>query len=136
MNIVKGWPPNVDQLDEAFGVRKQSGLIFSWGSTVYVPGGEELPRSLRAHEAAHGARQTNDSAKIEAWWTRYIADQVFRFEEELFAHKAEYRNYCDNHRDGNSRARYLHQIGQRLASKLYGGLISPAKARAAIAEAR
>jgi hypothetical protein len=128
MTIVKGWPPNIDQIDAALNVRGTRGLIFSYGHTVYVPDGGELSAALRAHEAVHGERQGDTIATIQAWWARYLVEPEFRYAEELPAHVAEYRAFCAHHGDSNMRARYLHRIGQRLGSKLYGGLIKPARA--------
>lgn len=136
MNIVKGWPPNIDQIDAAFKVRGQKGLIFTFGGTVYVPDGGNLHAALRAHEGAHSGRQTTDWKKIEEWWTSYCEDPKFRLNEERIAHRAEYKEFCNQYTDRNYRARYLQKIAQRFASPLYGGLVTVAEAKRFITEAR
>lgn len=134
MKIVHAYPPNIDAIDAAFKVRGQKGVLFTFGDTIYVPGGERVPAPLKAHEGVHFSRQTNDRPKIEAWWERYIADPEFRLAEELPAHRAEYRQFCALERDRNARSRYLHEIAQRLAGPFYGGLVSFIEARKRIAE--
>lgn len=136
MNIVRGYPPNIDELDRAFGVKKQPGLIFAWGSVIFKPEGPlELPRELIAHEGIHCARQGNLQPTIEKWWHDYIADPEFRLAEELPAHVAEYREYCSRHADPNKRAMVLFNIiAKRLCSPIYGGLLTHAEARKLIKE--
>jgi hypothetical protein len=129
MNIVHDWPPNIDQIDAAFNVRGQRGVIFTWGGTIFVPGGESLSPALRAHEAVHTEQQTTDVRTIQAWWDRYIADTGFRLEQEKAAHRAEYREYCRLHRDRNVRAEMLRKIAQRLCGPLYGKLVSYTEAK-------
>jgi hypothetical protein len=134
MRIVQGPPPNYAELVAAFpDIKGRTDIVFSWGPSVYVLNRNcVLTPSVRAHEEVHGARQINDVAKIEGWWRRYVEDPQFRLKEELEAHRVEYRTYCSNTLDRNRRARYLQFMAQRFASPMYGGLISLAKAKAAI----
>lgn len=135
MRIVHGYPPNYAELVKAFDIGGRTDVIFSWGSTVYVLNGNGvLTPSLRAHEQVHGDRQTDDTAKIEAWWKSYLADPEFRLAEEIRAHREEFRTYCKNTPDRNRRARQAHTIAQRFASPIYGGIISFKKAKEAISK--
>jgi hypothetical protein len=74
-----------------------------------------------AHERVHCLQQGND---IDGWWENYFEDKSFRLEQEMEAHKVEYRTFCLRHKDRNSRAAYLLAISQRLASPMYGKLLT------------
>lgn len=135
MRVIVGRPPNFEEIAATFPMARGPGAIFTFGDAIYVPGGAHLLTPyLKAHEGVHYARQTNDTAKIEAWWRTYLVDAQFRLQEELPAHRAEFRTYCSLHRDPNARIRFLYGIGERLSGKLYGGLMTPAAARRAIAD--
>lgn len=136
MNIVHAWPPNIEEIDAAFNVKGQRGVVFTYGGTIFVPGGETLSLALRAHEAAHSERQTTDVKQIESWWRKYIKDPEFRLAEEIPAHRAEYREYARLHRDRNMRSEMLRKIAQRLASPLYGNLVKFREAKAFVEGAR
>ena len=136
MKVVTGYPPNFAQIDEVFNVRERSGVIYCYGSTIFVPDGGDVPPELLAHEHVHYVRQTDTVTLIEAWWAKYLVDPEFRLAEELPAHRAEYRKVCDTVKDRNARNRALHAIAGKLAGPLYLGIISHSKARAFIAGCR
>lgn len=118
-----------DEIDAKFDLKSQRGVIFAWGDRIYNPDKIEVTPALMAHERVHGERQGTDP---EWWWRRYLDQPAFRLDEEMPAHQAEYREFCATHKDRNARARYLFGCGQRLASPLYGGLISAPDAARAI----
>jgi hypothetical protein len=66
--------------------------------------------------------------KILAWWDRYLVDTDFRLEQELEAHRVEYRTFCSRNKDRNLRAKYLHATSSRLASPMYGKLLTTKEA--------
>jgi hypothetical protein len=75
MNIVHDWPPNIDQIDAAFNVRGQRGVIFSLGRDhLRARRGIALAGAARARGRAHGAADHGRAQAIQAWWDRYIAD--------------------------------------------------------------
>ncbi len=129
MNIVRGTPPNFREIVAVFPAAKREGVIFTWGDTVYVNGVPELNPQLKAHEAIHKQQQERMGGP-QQWWDRYLIDPPFRLEEELAAHRAEYRTL--KHIDRNQAARALDFIAERLSSPLYGGMISKQDARRAI----
>lgn len=133
MKIVHAYPPNFAQIDEVFKVRERKGVIYCYGDAIYVPDGGDVSPELRAHEGVHYSRQTNDTAKIEAWWAKYLVDPEFRLAEEIPAHRAEYRQFCSTVRDRNARSRALYSIAGKLSGPLYLGIISHSKARQVIA---
>jgi len=106
-------------------------VIFCWGQTIHNPERIKVTRELVEHEKIHGARQ-GIGPDIEAWWRRYIAEPSFRFQEELPAHRAEYHAFCKRHGSQERRAQYLDCVAAKLASPLYGELVTATEARHAI----
>jgi len=132
MMIVVANPPNIDAIDAVFHVKGKPGVIFTYGQTLYNPSGTHISEPLKAHELAHMGQQENP----DSWWTRYLVDMEFRLDQELEAHKAEYRRYCELHADRNMRNSFLTGIAARLSGPLYGWLIKYSAARSAIAGVR
>ena len=132
MQQVTGFPPNIDEILKVFPDAAKPGVIFAYGDIIYVPTGQELSFALVEHEQVHGDRQNRRG--VAAWWDQYLVDGEFRFNEELPAHQVEYRAFCDEHTDRNLRSQYLNHIAARLASPLYGNLLSQSAARKAITE--
>lgn len=126
MKIVRGRPPNFDEIAAKFPAANKKGIIFTYGDTVYVTGDKPLNEALKKHEAVHIEQQRKIGGP-DIWWERYISDPDFRLEQELEAHRAEYRHYKDYGRE--TARRNLKVIAKRLASPLYGRAITKAKAR-------
>jgi hypothetical protein len=63
-----------------------------------------------------------------------LVDPSFRLEEELLAHRAEYRAYCARHPNRAKQARMIDWIAEKLAAPLYGSLVSVDDARRAVLE--
>lgn len=120
MKIVKDYPPNYKVLREVFKLSGEE--IFTYGDTVFNPTGNALSRELRAHEQVHIWQQENTN--VERWWERYVADPEFRLEQELEAHRIEFQTFCMTNKDRNARNAYLIRIARRLASPMYGNVIS------------
>lgn len=125
LNVVKGLPPNFADIVAVFPAAAGIDTIFTYGQTVYVPSGNTLTRALEIHEGVHMAQQSDP----ESWWKRYLVDPEFRLDQELPAHRAEYRAFKIMYNDRNEQNRYLHAVASRLASPLYGGLLTVSKAR-------
>lgn len=129
MNVVNSTPPNFGDILAVFPDAIKPGVIFTYGNTIYNPSGVELSSALRAHEGIHCGRQ---GAEVGRWWARYLVDAEFRLEEELLGHRAEYRTFIGTTRNREAHNNYLQQIANRLASPLYGNLLSMQQARKAI----
>jgi hypothetical protein len=123
VRVLHLFPPNYRKIVEQFDVRGRP-VIFAYGSAIYNPTKVEIPPELRRHEEVHMIRQGGDP---ETWWDRYIAEPAFRLAEEIPAHAAEYQASVSHYRE-----RALGQIAIKLASPLYGNLITVAGAREAI----
>jgi hypothetical protein len=115
VSIVIGRPPNFDQILAAFPDADKPGVIFAFGHDIYNPSGGVIPPALLAHEAVHCHRQ---STAADLWWEQYIADPMFRYQEELFAHVAEYKAQAGR-LDRNLRAKLLMATAARLCAPLY-----------------
>lgn len=133
MTVIAAYPPNIDALDKAFEVRGKKGIIFTYAPHIYVPGGEILTPALQAHEEVHLDQQIRAGGP-EAWWEQYLRDTTFRAQEELKAHRVEYATYCMYEKDKNQRNFYLVMISQRLASKMYGRIMTVTEARKGISQ--
>jgi len=131
MRIIFESPPMFDEIDARFHVAGKP-VIFAWGDIIYNPEGITIPPQLIVHEAVHGARQGGD---IDGWWRRYIEDAAFRLYEEIPAHSAEYQYLLQNAVNRKQRRRCLKVTANRLASPLYGGIVSRAKAISLLKEA-
>lgn len=131
MRVLAEKPPIWDRIVAAFPhVDRQPGIIFAWGTRVYMPFGGTLTRELAAHERTHGQRQLKMG--LDAWWDRYLADPDFRYAEEAPAHRAEYWAFCRREADRKARAWFLEQVAQRLSGPLYGGVTTLDQARRCI----
>lgn len=135
MKIVRERPPNYDKIVAAFPlVARQRGIFFAYDDTIFNPDGAELTPSLIAHEVAHCERQQLFAASgADGWWTCYCADPLFRLEEEIIAHRAEWRDFVARGHGRHERRAYLARISKRLASPLYGALTSASRAKEIIA---
>lgn len=129
MEIVVARPPNYDEVIARFPFAANHGVIFTYGQTIYNPSSVEISAALKCHESVHAQRQGEDEEEIRAWWSRYLNEPMFRVEEELLAHRAEYRAFKGWTKDRNAVARELDTIARRLSGPLYGGVLSYAAAR-------
>lgn len=132
--IIQDFPPNYHEIDAAFNVRDNHGVIFSFGDRIYAPHGPKIiAPELIAHEGIHGQRQGTKHAKILAWWDRYIDDIEFRLDEELVAHRAEYRHLMQFGNRTKRRAA-LKRTSLRLSAPLYGEVINRKQAELLLQE--
>jgi hypothetical protein len=125
MKVLKGYPPNFAALAKVFPIKGKPGILYAWGDKLWNPSGVAVTPWIMAHEMVHGDRQLGMG--LEQWWQRYIDSAVFRYDEEILAHQAEWNAYT-----GPDAARYLDLISARLASPLYGHLLTYYEAREAI----
>lgn len=128
--IIVAKPPVYDRCIAAFGAEAIVGMpvLWSWGDRIYNPLNIEIPRELIAHERVHGHRQFG---QVETWWDRYLASPAFRYEEELVAHRAEWHSMV-RYGAGKNLAPVFDAIASRLASALYGNVVTLEQAKAAL----
>jgi len=124
MKIITAYPPNFTKIARAFPVKGKPGILYSWGDRIYNPSGISIPPWLIAHEEIHGQQQ--ETPGVERWWDNYLDDTQFRLEQEVEAHRREYQWIADpeHHLEPHVQERYLFQMAERLASPLYGYLVT------------
>lgn len=115
--IIVAKPPNFDAILAAFPDADKPGVIFAYGPDIFNPSGGNIPAALMAHENTHCGRQA--AQRPESWWSMYLGDSEFRYQEELLAHAAEYRSQATPRFDRNERALLLHFTARRLIAPLY-----------------
>ena len=128
MKVDAALPPNFDDILAAFPEARMPGVMFCWGDTIYSPGSTSVADYFHAHEAVHAIQQGDDPA---GWWKKYISSLEFRLEQEIPAHRAEYQFRCKA-QSRVKRRMLLRITAKKLASPLYGNLISVGKAKAAL----
>lgn len=126
MKIITGRPPNFDVLMKAFPKAAGRDVIFAYAPDIYIPSGSELPPQLLDHESVHIERQL--IMGVEAWWEKYLVDAEFRYEEELLAHRAEYKKLCEMYPTRQQRKYFLRHVGKKLSAALYGKMVTERQA--------
>ena len=111
MEIRNENPPNFQEIKAVLPASEDN--IFTYGSTLYVPSGREVPPDILEHEKVHSKQQKNPAV----WWDKYLKDLAFRLEEELVAYKAQYAFAKEKH--GSSAAKLALEEFARNLSTLY-----------------
>ncbi len=135
MKIIHERPPNFEDIVKVFPMADNYGVVFAFNGAIYSPSGNEIPYSLIKHEEVHCARQGGTEAGSIEWWEKYLKNMEFRYSEELLAHQAEYRACIENALNRNMKRRALKQIAKRLASPLYGKMVTKKQAQLEILSA-
>lgn len=127
MKIVKDFPPNYQQIIARIpAVGRRLSIIFTYGDTVYCPGGNtNLPDHLIAHEAVHSEIQAEMG--VEAWWELYLTSTRFRLEQELLAYRKQYEVL--QRYDRATRRMVLGRISKSLSGAMYGKLVDKSTAQ-------
>lgn len=125
MQILKELPPQalVTRLEAAGMSVDLSKTIFTYGDTIYNPTGHELPSHLVAHESIHAQQQRRTIGGAEMWWAAYLADPMFRLDQEAEAYGHQYAFFCKNKKSQTARLQLLSALGNMLAGETYGGMI-------------
>lgn len=130
MQILVERPPNYSAIAAAFPIAGRK-VIFAWGDCIYNPHNIAIGPELLAHEAVHGSRMRQAPF---LWWQRYIEDPAFRLHEETLAHAAEVITLLRMHGNNrNNRRRFEAYVAGKLASPLYGPMVTNKKARELLA---
>lgn len=122
------YPPNVATIAKFFPIRGQ--ILFAYAPDIYNPRNTELLPCLLEHETEHIRSQLSYDGGVEAWWTRYCLDPVFRLAEEVMGHTAEmmHRLRTEAGESKNRQARIVQETADRLRAPLYGWKMSRNKA--------
>lgn len=108
--------------------------VWTYGDTIYNPGGINMPEDLIAHESTHAVQQENYEGGKDAWWKRYLIDADFRAEQEAQAYGVQYASFCSTNKDRNRRALFLNTIAGTLSGPLYQVAMNKAQASKYIKE--
>lgn len=125
MKIVEAYPPNFKEIVEVIPGALQTGIVFTYGDTIYNPSKADVEDHLEAHESVH-VEQQKDGA--EAWWTEYLKNPKFRLEQEIEAYRAQYKMVYKTYGRQNA-AFLLKQISDDLSGTMYGNLLTRKQAR-------
>lgn len=118
--VVKKLPPNyADICKHIPAVKKQPGIVFTYGDTIYNLQGHPLRPDFLVHEEVHVQRQD----KPAEWWERYLTDVEFRLQEELAAYQEQYK-FMEVNYSRADRRRILKAIARDLSGPMYGSMIS------------
>jgi len=125
MKIVKGFPPNIEDIRKKFTLR--SGVIFSYGEKIYNPDNIVISPELMTHEKTHSRQQAGNP---EAWWDKYVKDDSFRLKQELEAYGNQYKSFKSKNR--TAAFMYGRGLAEDLSSDLYGNIVDFSDAYAGI----
>lgn len=117
-------PPIWEEAQKAFNFEDDKPIFFSFGNIIYNPNNAHLSADLLRHEETHMEQQMHSPEVAMIWWRRYIADPVFRMEQEGEAFGAQYAFICQSVKDPNYRYKNLVALAQAMSAPLYGGVIS------------
>lgn len=125
MKVINGKrPPNIDAIAAVFPMARGPNVVFAYGKKIFNPSGEKLPNEIIEHEKVHGERQLALKGGVEEWWKRYLNDLDFRYEEELVAHRKEYRTLTEEAPSRQMRRGALKHVAKKLCSPLYGKMVT------------
>ena len=81
------YPPNYSRIIDVLGT-SNGDILFAYYPHIYNPGGSNVSPDLLLHENIHLEQQK--SIGVDEWWKRYLADNQFRYEQELIAFAGQY----------------------------------------------
>lgn len=117
-------PPNYAALCKRFGVGARDDVIFAYAPHIYAPRQDHVHPAIVAHELVHMDRQRRHPGGVAGWWAEYISNEEFRLLEEIPAHYAEFKWLEKAEPGRKSRRRNLAIVANKLASPLYGRLVT------------
>lgn len=81
------YPPNYQEI-RSFLPLGNNEIIFSYYPYIYNPNDVKIPADLMLHEQVHlNIQKQMGTGK---WWTNYLHDESFRYEQELIAFATQY----------------------------------------------
>lgn len=118
-------PAIYQKCHEQFGVDWDKGLAITYGDTVYSK--FPLAPDVAVHEAVHIEQQKKIGA--ENWWNEYLSSPAFRLLQEIEAYRAQVSFIKKTVKDRNTVFLLIRKLAFDLSGPMYGGLMSPIKAR-------
>ena len=124
MEIVKGYPPNIKEIEKVFNLKGKK-PIFAYSPILYAPMGGDLDHPTIIHEQTHFLQQGDDP---KSWWDLYINNKDFRIEQETEAYSNQFQAFKERIEDRNDQAKYLHILATQFSSDLYGNVLEYSEA--------
>lgn len=125
MKVVKETPPNYEEICKVFDIRGSKSIVFTYGDTIYNPGGGKISKHLLVHEKVHIKQQGDNPA---GWWDRYLVDKKFRLDQEVEAYRKQWRHILRNNHNLKERAFLLNKIAGDLSGPIYGNVVGMGEA--------
>lgn len=130
MEVVHGYPPNIEKIYDRFPDVRGKNAVFAYGNKIYNPGRDAVSKDVMVHEEVHEKQQAAHKGGVEGWWQQYLDDAPFRLQQELEAYAAQFRWYSMAATRRKSDA-FLYRIASDLAH-MYGLKISVGEAESRI----
>ena len=124
MKIVKGFPPNIAEINKKFKITDHT--VFTYGSELYNPIGLEISQDLLVHEETHEQQQKDIG--VENWWNMYIENKGFRLKQEVEAYQNQYK-FLKKVLNRKGRFGALEMLADQLSSELYDSIINRREAK-------
>lgn len=135
MKISNEKPPIWDEANAFFKLEELNlGTVFTFADTLYNPSDVPLSQDLIEHEMTHMHQQEQDPTVAKLWWQRYIADSVFRLDQEVEAYGRQYHHLRKNYKDRNKLAKMLWNMATALSGPMYGKIVTHSEAMRRIRE--
>jgi hypothetical protein len=134
MIIIPEYPPNWEKIKSAFPVENAE-ICIAYGDTIYNPYKLPLRDDVIHHEEVH-MRQQN--GKPDEWFERYMADPLWRVEQEAYAYGQQLKYIRDRRPPGVGERKIavaLDSFARFLSGPVYGNVISKSKAQEMIRKA-
>lgn len=125
MKISISNPPNIEEIQKAFNLTGRD-IIFTYGDTIYNPGGGYVDPPLETHEGTHSRQQGGDP---QEWWGRYLVDVDLRLSQEVEAYKAQYKHYKNTGHTKKQCSSFLDTLAKSLSGPIYGNCVNFKTAR-------
>lgn len=133
VKVVIGKPPVWDSVCAAFQVRPER-TLFTYGDTIYNPGGFVIPPDLVEHERTHIEQQGGNAEGAALWWGKFLRDPQFRVEQEGRAYGRQLAFFQRQEKDEEKRRKAQERLARSLSSPLYGNCIGFVEAWALIGQ--
>lgn len=124
MKILKENPPNYGIVSKTFDLSGKK-VVFTYGDTIYNPGGYNIPPDLIVHEEIHSKQQGSEPGK---WWDRYLTDVIFRLTQELEAYHSQYKFVDSMSVPKRVVKNFLTKLALDLSGPMYGNIITAGEA--------
>ncbi len=120
--IKNNCPQIYPRLKKQFGVNWSDGLIITYYPNIYWIGGNALPPEKVVHESTHLRQQAKYG--VEKWWDEYLANPVFRLEQEKEAYINEVNYIRRTVLNRQERFKLIDEIARCLSGSMYGNLVT------------